>query len=1111
MTKDTSNSTFHFASTDKTLRNILETFAKAPGSVVFMTDMNGKYTYLDGPGLVYLGIDPKQWLGCSIFDFLKGLPSQRKIIEQVFKGKVFFDKSRFGEHHFEDRLFPILGPDDQILGIAGIQVCVTDKILAEQNLQASNELLDNLFDSIPDNAYLLDHHFNVLRVNAAVQSMFPDLPLVGTPCFRTIHHRDTPCEFCPVVETYETGKPARREYFEKKFNRFYELTSFPIRNQNTGEIIGATELARDITDRKRMEETLLRNEALLNDLLEVLDEGVYLIDTNYTITRVNKAMSEMYPDLAPLVGKKCYETTRYDCVCPDCAAECMFKEGKSTSRTFFEKNSDDVPGVWLELTVFPLYENGSDVISGAICILRDVTPRIELESRLDDYRLQIQAMAERQMHELRLNEAKLRSILDTCGAAISFADHRGRYTYINGKFKDMFGYSLEDLSGKKVITLLNPDSSRCREGSEMVDQTLRGDIDSFRGIFELEAKDGHRLWGDISVNTVRGFQPEDTQLISVILDVTAQQQLVEQLNRARISAEEASQEKSQFLAHMSHEIRTPLNGVIGLSDLLIGTSLNEKQQEYVHLINDSGKSLLFLINDILDFSKIEAGKLEIDSEPFDLPATVESVLGILASRAVGKNLELGITFCPWIPKIVQGDSGRIRQILLNLAGNAVKFTDRGGVRISVDIESIGQTDVLFRFTVEDTGIGIPTDRINRLFKAFSQADASSARVYGGTGLGLAISMNLVHLMGGEIGVESRENQGSTFWFNLPLGCDPVTIRCIKNRGIDCHPPQNDLCPNIDGDFCVAFAHRSIGNQYDLSGYRTLIIDDNEIQRETIRNQLTNWGLKCRTCSSGAEAVKLLEQERQRQCKFDLFVVDSTLADGTVFDCVQNLLRHREEHVVDIPKLILLRPLSEEYEVDFLRRNDAESVSKPVFSSALFDAVMNQLFTAGKWQGAANDTPFLRKSRSLDNRLKRSYPSNALVKSHLAGKIHALVVEDNRVNQIVARNLLSEAGFTCDIAINGFEACDAVRKMHYDVVLMDCQMPEMDGYEATDLIRTWEREHARKRIPIIALTANATKDDVQKCLDSGMDAYCSKPINPETMIHLIEEWSVKGNG
>ena len=592
----------------------------------------------------------------------------------------------------------------------------------------------------------------------------------------------------------------------------------------------------------------------------------------------------------------------------------------------------------------------------------------------------------------------------------------------------------------------------------------------------------------------------------------------EKLEKAKIEADKANKAKSEFLAHMSHEIRTPLNGVIGLSDLLSSTPLNEKQREYVRLINTSGNSLLFLINDILDFSKIEAGKLDIDHEPFDLSATISSVLASLAPRASEKHLELAVSFCRDLPRIVEGDSGRIRQILLNLAGNAVKFTNCGGVRIDIVVESISEASLTVKFSVIDTGIGIPQSGIDRLFKAFSQVDASSARNYGGTGLGLAISMQLVRLMNGDIGVESEAGKGSVFWFKIPFGCSPDVLQCLREK--KCSEILAPDCPNIDGQYCTIFINRNIPGEYCVKGQSALVVDDNEIHRDALRIQLENWGMKCTTCDSGEEAIQLAQQHHHQGKPFDLFILDSTLSDGAGIDLARQLFDQEEKGGIQTVHLILLRALSDDFEQDIVDDIRTEVVNKPVFASALFDAIISRIFAAKRQEGInsgaidPNDsTGTLPQKPKLRWKIEsaKQFPNSAnRLKSRLAGKVHILVVEDNKVNQIVAKNLLIEAGFTCDLAQTGIEACSAVRNKKYDIVLMDCQMPEMDGFEATHLIRNWEREYGKKSLPIIALTANATKDDVRKCLDAGMDAYCSKPIDPQAVIRLIETWYEKNS-
>lgn len=516
---------------------------------------------------------------------------------------------------------------------------------------------------------------------------------------------------------------------------------------------------------------------------------------------------------------------------------------------------------------------------------------------------------------------------------------------------------------------------------------------------------------------------------------------------------------------MSHEIRTPMNGVLGTIGLLMNTSLSTSQRELASLARTSGETLLTIINDILDFSKIEAGKLVIDPTPFDLLQAVEEVAGMVAMQpARKKEVNVVVRYPPDVPRHVIGDVGRIRQVLTNLSSNAIKFTDKGYVLFGVETDSISGDEAMLRISVEDSGLGIAADRLENLFDKFTQADTSTTRKHGGTGLGLAISRQFVKLMGGDIAAKSRVGMGSTFWFTLRL------------------PLQADHSAEVR-----LHAH--------LAGVRVLIVDDNAVNRLVLQQQLLVWKMRLGSCASGSEALQALHEARVAGDPYQLAILDHQLPgmDGKILgETIKTdpLLRNVE--------LIMLSSLRQENGIreQLKKIGFAAYLTKPASQSVLLETL------ARVWDARCsnNSTDFISDPRSVlesDEALMLERPERS------SSGIRVLLAEDNATNQIVGKMMLRNLGCDVDLAANGREAVEMIERFSYAIVFMDCEMPEMDGFEATAEIR--RRSDPKSRLPIVAVTAQAMQGDQARCLSAGMNDYLTKPIKQEDFARALESW------
>ncbi len=883
----------------------------------------------------------------------------------------------------------------------------------------------------------------VLEVNRSFLEMFgyEASEIIGMPAvdFAAPESRDT------VVEHISAGSPEPYEVVAlRKDGTRFDAEVRGKSSQYQGREVRITAL-RNITGRKRAERSLREAEQRYRALVEKVPAVVY-------VQEIGSPDAAMYmsPQIQTLSGYSPDDfedaDLRWRMVHPD-DRERMRSEDAQTGRpgevftTEYRVLHRDGQTVWVrnEAVLIEDEVSGSRYWQG---FMLDITERKEAGEAL------------------RKSEERYRLVASATNETIWDSDILADEQIWNGAVETMFGYPQEQRTDTTWWEEhIHPEDRERVIAS--VDAVFEGGGEMWSGEYRFRRADGSYSTVEDRAYIVRDAEGRAVRVIGSMSDITGRKQYERELREAREEAEEANRAKSEFLANMSHEIRTPMNGIVGMTELLLGTPLDDEQREFAETVRLSGENLMTIVNDILDFSKIEAGAMRVETIDLDPRSTVEDVTVLLGGRAQDKSLELASLVEHDVPGALRGDPGRLRQVLTNLLGNAIKFTDEGEVIVRVELVGEDEESATVRFEVSDTGIGISPEQQQRLFLAFTQADASTTRRYGGTGLGLAISNQLVSLMGGEMRVESEPGAGSTFTFTVAFGKQP--------------------------------AHAAQETFTDLAGRRALVVDDNQANRTILEKQLSSWGVRVASAEGGEQALDQLRSAAGDP--YDLAVLDMQMPG---MDGIQLSRRIKAEPGISRTRLVLLTSMGRRGDGEEASRSGIEAyLTKPIRQSDLYDALVTVMSGAGT---ASGGTRFV----TLDS-----------LREQKAGvRARVLVAEDNPVNQKVAVRMLENLGYMVDVAGDGQEAVEALANGSYGAVLMDVQMPGMDGYRATREIRLRQEQLGRRnmmmglrrrRTPIIAMTANAMQGDREKAIEAGMDGYISKPVSLEELGAVLGRW------
>jgi two-component system sensor histidine kinase/response regulator len=912
------------------------------------------------------------------------------------------------------------------------------RLRSERAVQDAEALYTSLIESLP---------VHVLRKDRAgcftyVSRSFCEL--VGKPLDQILGHTDF--DLYPEMLAHKYRQDDQRvmetghvlETVEENRvdggTRYVEVMKAPIRTAR-GEIVGVQVIFWDVTERAQAERALEQERYLLHSLMDHLPHHIYFKDREGRFIRINRALSRSFglPDSADALGK-----TDFDYFQAGHAQEALADEREilRTGQPLIDREEKeswlDGTTTWARTTKMPLYDDQGQIV-GTFGVSRDITA----EKRAAEW--------------LRTSEMRYRTLYNSSRDAIMVLTPERGFLSGNPAAVELFGCRDELQFTSCTPASLSPPAQPDGEPSASKAQRMMA-IAMERGSHFFEWQHRRVDGGDFHATVLlTRLELEGKPLLqATVRDITAEKHAAAALRATKEAAEAASRAKSDFLARMSHEIRTPMNAIMGMTELVLDTPLTPSQHEYLEIVSNAADSLLTVINDILDFSKIEAGKLELQAAAFRLREGLGDTMKSLAFRAHGKSLELLCRFQPDVPDLLVGDLGRLRQAVVNLVGNAIKFTEAGEVVLDVGLEAEEGEQVVLHFLVSDTGIGIPPDKLGSVFEAFEQVDRFNTRRFGGTGLGLAICARLVDLMQGRIWVESELGRGSRFHF---------TARFDRATAAPSEPPTT--LPEV------------------LRGARVLIVDDNATNRRLLDEWLRNWGLQPSAVPNAREALAAIARQHDAGRPFDLLLTDSQMPDLDGLGLIEQI---RATAVIASTVIVVLSSSDRPQDVArCLQLGVAACLLKPLKQRELLETVVRAL-----GGGVSPAAPVALPPPSPPRHVR---------------PLRILLVEDSLVNQKLATAVLQKQGHQVVLAQNGSEALAVVAAQSFDLVLMDIQMPVMDGLEATRRIRAAERPDGH-RVPIVAMTAHALKGDREQCLAAGMDGYVAKPLHTQELVQAM---------